>query len=61
MAVSPWVDVYVTQPADGQVVWVRRLMVEIPYLATWSAAGQTFTLANGYVIPIAFSSKWRPQ
>jgi hypothetical protein len=61
MAASPWQDIYIAQPANGAVVWVRRLLSEIPYLATWSLAGQNFTLANGMVIGVQWVSKWRPQ
>jgi len=61
MAVSPWQDILAVQPLDTQVVWVRRLMVEIPYLATWDDAAATFTFSNGWIIPWYYISKWRPQ
>jgi hypothetical protein len=49
-------------PSNGQTVWVRlRYWYTKPFLATFSAANQTFTTSNGYVLPWYEAVRWRTQ
>jgi len=59
MPVSPWKDVAVILPADGQVVWIRRLQVEVPYSVTYHSATNSFTMPNGLDLSWEFVSRWR--
>jgi hypothetical protein len=58
---SPWHRLPVLAPADGLVVWVRRWLLGAPFLATWDLAAQTFTAANGLVMPWYDVWRWKHQ
>jgi len=49
----------VSQPGDGEIVWVRMLYVQYPFQATWDAATSTFTTTGLTPIPWYFVTKWR--
>jgi hypothetical protein len=54
-----WNDIIITQPVNGQLVWIRRLLLEVPTQATWTTVAQTFTTAAGLTLPWYMVSKWR--
>lgn len=55
-----WYDIAAVLPADGQLVYVRRLMYENPYEATWHDVDDGFTMPNGLILPWQWVSRWSP-
>ena len=57
---SPWQDIYLCPPADGQSVWARRAGEEsAAFRAVFSRASCVLTLPGGWEIPWYQVSKWR--
>jgi len=58
---STWHDLVSSQPADTQLVWVRRTPGDSPPLpANWDAAHARFLCGpEAWVIPWQFVSHWR--
>lgn len=57
-----WQDITISQPADGQDVWIRRTWwYSHPVTAVWAAAAQTFTIdGSGLVAPWWAIARWKP-
>ena len=54
-----WTDIAITQPPDGDTVWIHRFSSPNPYQAIWHAGTATFTLASGLVLPWYLVINWR--
>jgi hypothetical protein len=60
VAASPWQDIYLCPPADGQPLWLRRSGEEsAAFRATFDRASRVLTLPNGWEIQWYQASKWR--
>lgn len=57
---STWFDIATDLPGDGDTVWIRRLMVEVPYQATWDATVSAFIMPNGLYLDWQLVSRWKP-
>lgn len=55
----PWHDITIVTPADGQQVWIRRLLVEYPIKAVWNDGPKTWTTVTGLTMPWYFVARWR--
>jgi len=59
-AASPWQDIYLCPPADGQPVWLRRAGEEsAAFRAVFDRTSGVFRLPNGWQIQWYQVSKWR--
>jgi hypothetical protein len=57
---SPWQDIYLCPPANGQSVWLRRRGEQsAAFRAVFDRAGVTFTLPSGWRIHWYEAWKWR--
>ena len=57
---SPWQDIYLCPPADGQSVWARRSGEEsAAFRAIFQRTRGVLTLPAGWEIPWYQASKWR--
>lgn len=61
MSSPTWNDIALVLPADGEIVWIRRLMVNYPMLAAWNESSSVFIAPNGLSIPWYMIGKWRVQ
>ena len=55
-----WNFMVVSQPANGEIVWVRMLYVQYPFQAIWDSSTATFAVPGLTPIPWYFITKWRP-
>ncbi len=57
---SPWQDIYLCPPADGQSVWLRRYGEEsAAFRAVFDRANRVFMLPSGWQIHWYQASRWR--
>ena len=57
---SPWQDIYLCPPGDGQPVWLRRYGEEsAAFRAVFDRASRVFTLPSTWQIQWYQASKWR--
>jgi hypothetical protein len=57
---SPWQDIYLCPPADGQSVWLRRCAEDsAAFRAVFGRGNGLFTLPGGWQILWYQVSKWR--
>ena len=58
-----WQSIFLTLPADQQIVWVRVLDVYGQLaLALYDSTSQTFIIqTTGVVIPVYIVSRWKAQ
>lgn len=58
-----WTDPTITLPANGQTVYIRRLLYGsmTPLDAVFVSAGSTFTCPNGLSLPWYFVARWKPR
>jgi hypothetical protein len=49
---SLYKSILIAQPADGDVVFIRRFTRDPPVLASWNATTQQFTLTNGPTLTV---------
>jgi hypothetical protein len=60
-AASPWQDIYLCPPADGQSGWLRRSGEECAaFRSVFDRARRVFTLASGWQLHWYQACKWRP-
>jgi hypothetical protein len=58
---SPWQDLYLCPPADGQSVWLRRFGEDTAaFRAVFDRPNSVFTLPSGWQIHWYQASRWRP-
>jgi hypothetical protein len=58
---SPWQDIYLCPPDDGQSVWVRRCGEDTAaFRAVFGRIRFVFTLPSGWQIHWYEACKWRP-
>jgi len=58
---SPWQDLYLCPPADGQSVWLRRCgMDTAAFRAVFDRANCVFTLPSGWQVHWYEVWRWRP-
>ncbi len=57
---SPWQDIYLCPPADGQSVWLRRYGADTAaFRAVFDRTGFVFTLPSGWQAQWYEAWKWR--
>jgi hypothetical protein len=57
---SPWQDVYLCPPAEGQSVWVRRYALDTAaFRAVFDRSARVFALASGWQVHWYETWRWR--